>query len=193
MAAVNRTRIVRWLRVLLPLAALAILSTLFLFGKTPDTEPNIPYAEVDAQNMAREPRMTAPQYAGVTPDGAAISLSAAEATPASADGTTARGLHLSWKSPDGLTADLTAPLAGQADGTISLSGGVTMTTSTGWRLRAPQIEAATDRSRITTADGVMADAPFGQIEAGTMELLPGTDPRDHILNFTGGVRLLYQP
>ncbi|MFD2813479.1 hypothetical protein ACFSYD_00970 [Paracoccus aerius] len=29
----NRTRVVRWLRVLLPLAALAMLSTLFLFSR----------------------------------------------------------------------------------------------------------------------------------------------------------------
>ena len=43
----NRTRTVRWLRVLLPLAALAMLSTLFLFSRGGDSESQIPYADVE--------------------------------------------------------------------------------------------------------------------------------------------------
>ena len=46
----NRTRTVRWLRVLLPLLALAMLSTLFLFSRGSDGESQIPYADVDADN-----------------------------------------------------------------------------------------------------------------------------------------------
>ena len=68
----NRTRVVRWLRVLLPLAALAMLSTLFLFSRGGDSESQIPYADVDAQAMARDPRLVSPEYAGVTDDGAAL-------------------------------------------------------------------------------------------------------------------------
>ena len=49
----NRTRTVRWLRVLLPLLALAMLSTLFLFSRGSDGESQIPYADVDAEAMAR--------------------------------------------------------------------------------------------------------------------------------------------
>lgn len=197
----DRTRIVRWLRVLLPLAALAILSTLFLLGRKPGETPNIPYARVDAEDMARDPRMIAPEYAAVTPDGARISVNAAEATPDPAAGGGVSSLRLSWQAADGLTADLTAPDAafGEAEGGVSLTGGVRMTTSSGWVVTAPRIDAAGDRSRLTAGEGVAAEAPFGQLTAGAMELrradpaTGGAPPDSHVLNFTGGVRLIYQP
>lgn len=197
----NRTRIVRWLRVLLPLVALTILSTMFLFSRQPGTEPQIPYAEVDAEQMAREPRMVAPQYSGVTSDGAELSLSATEATPPNEDQdntATASDLLLDWRGKDGLTAELTAPDGGVGNGNIDLRGGVRMTTSSGWKMQAPQINAATDRSHIAAQDGIAAQAPFGQITAGAMEMLPAeTESQDdttpNVLNFTDGVRLIYQP
>ena len=192
--ALGRTRVVRWLRFLLPLAALAILSTLFLFSRNGGEESQIPYAEVDAQQMAQEPRVVAPQYAGVTDDGAELSLVARQAAP-SGGGGNAQELRLDWKRPDGLSADLTAPSAGVADGLIGLTGGVRMTTSSGWQVDAPSVDAATDRSRISAGEGVEAVAPFGQIRADRMDLEPqGEDGSGAaVLNFSGSVRLIYQP
>ena len=78
-ARVDRhTRLVGWLKVILPLTALAILSTLFLVARRVDPEAALPYAEVDVEDLAREPRMTAPTYAGTTEDGAALTLSASD-------------------------------------------------------------------------------------------------------------------
>lgn len=191
----TRTRIVRWLRVLLPLLALVLLSTLFLFSRHSDTESQIPYAEVDAESMARDPRMVAPQYSGVTDDGAQIRLEASQADIGKVQA--GQDLRLDWQRPDGLKADLTAPDAGVQGDTIQLRGGVQMTTSSGWTVDADQIDAATNRSQITANDGVEAQAPFGQITAQQMELKPkgetGEDDGDAILNFSGGVRLIYQP
>lgn len=191
----NRTRVVRWLRVLLPLAALAMLSTLFLFSRGGDSESRIPYADVDAEAMARDPRLVAPEYAGVTADGAQLTLRATEAAPGAGTnggGGNARDLRLDWQRPDGLRADLTAPQAGMSDDAVRLDGGVRMTTSSGWVLDAQSVEAATDRSRIAAGDGVAADAPFGSVTARQMELVPGDDGAS-ILNFSGDVRLIYQP
>lgn len=189
-----RTRVVRWLRVLLPLAALAILSTLFLFSRKGGEESQIPYAEVDARQMAQEPRVIAPEYAGVTDDGAELSLGARQAAPSDGGGA-AQELRLDWRRADGLSADLTAPEAGVADGSIGLRGGVRMTTSSGWRMDAPSIDAATDRSRIIAREGVEAKAPFGDIRADRMDLAPmGEDGTgEAVLNFSGSVRLIYQP
>lgn len=192
----TRTRIVRWLRVLLPLLALVMLSTLFLFSSKPSTESQIPYAEVDAEAMARDPRVVAPQYAGVTGDGASLSLEAGQAAHDRPEGGSASDLRLDWRRPDGLTADLTAPTAGVNDGVIELSGGVKMRTSSGWTVDAERIEAATQTSRIAAESGVEAQAPFGQISAGRMELTPedgGKGDAPAILNFSNGVRLIYQP
>lgn len=188
----NRTRIVRWLRVLLPLLALAMLSTLFLFSRGGDGESRIPYADVDAEAMARDPRLVAPEYAGVTDDGARLTLRASEAAP-DGEGGSARDLRLDWQRPDGLRADLVAPQAGLADGAIRLEGGVRMTTSSGWTLEADSAEAATDRSRIAARDGVRAQGPFGSLTAMRMELVPDSGGEASILNLSGDVRLIYRP
>ena len=191
----GRTRIVRGLRILLPLLALAILSTMFLFSRQPGTEPRIPYADIDARDMVREPRMVGPEHAGVTEDGAELTLRAAEAVPGQGgDDGRASHLALNWKALDGLEADLTAPEARMGDGVISLSGGVDMRISSGWTIMAPGIDAATDRTRLQAGEGIEAEAPFGTLSAGAMELAPDPAGGDgSILDFTGGVRLIYLP
>lgn len=203
----NRTRVVRWLRVLLPLAALAMLSTLFLFSREPEAVSRIPYADVDAETMARDPRLVAPDYAGVTEDGVRLTLRASSASvPGAGASGDAQDLRLDWQRPDGLTAELTAPEGGLADGQVRLSGGVRMQTSSGWEIVSPRIEAATDRSRIEAAEGVEAAAPFGALSAGRMRLAPAEDAGaggagtggaesggPAVLDFSGGVRLIYQP
>ena len=75
------SRLVAWLKILFPLIALAILSTLFLVARTVDPAQDLPYADVDVAELAREQRIGQPNYSGVTADGAAISLSARSALP----------------------------------------------------------------------------------------------------------------
>ena len=80
------SRLVAVLKVALPLIALGILSSLFLLSGRIDPEDAIPYAEVDVAARLREPRMTDAGFAGVTADGAALTLNAAEAKPGAAGG-----------------------------------------------------------------------------------------------------------
>lgn len=193
----RHTRLVGWLKVALPLMALAILATLFLLADRIDPDAALPYAEVDVEDLAREPRMTAPTYAGTTSDGGALTLSADEARPA-ADGTPAGalGLRLQLVTPDGATASLTAASAvlDAVGREIVLSGGVVVTTSVGYRVESAEIAAMMDRSGLQTRAPVMATGPAGQIEAGGMTL--GQDnrtPGAYLLVFNGGVRLVYRP
>lgn len=194
----NRTRIVRWLRVLLPLVALAMLSTMFLLSRKSDTESSIPYAEVDAKAAAQEGRIVGPEYMGVTSDGVQMSLRAASVTPDNgSQGGDASDLRLDWQRPDGVTANVVAPKGGTRDGVVSLEGGVVMTTSTGWQVRTQKLGAQTEESIITADQGIEADAPFGQLRADRMRLAPDDTSdaaqKPAILNFSGGVRLIYQP
>ena len=82
----TRSRIVAWLRVILPLTALALLSVLFLLGRKPEPEGNIPYANVDPREVAERQLATSPTYAGVTEDGAQINITGAQVMPGSAEG-----------------------------------------------------------------------------------------------------------
>lgn len=192
----THSRVVGWLKVALPLAALAILSTLFLLADRIDPDEALPYAEVDVEDLAREPRMTAPSYAGTTSDGAALSLTAAEARPgAGSDPAAALGLRLELATPDGGRTELLAAQAvmDQTARQVILSGGVTVTTSTGYRLQTDAVAARLDRSGLESQGAVTAQGPAGEIAAGRMEL--GQDnltPGAYVLVFKDGVRLVYQ-
>ena len=82
MAVADRySRLVFWLKVTLPLVALAILSTLFFVAETLDPEAAIPYASVDVERILKEQGVTKPTFGGVTEDGVAISMSACPCGP----------------------------------------------------------------------------------------------------------------
>lgn len=188
----TRTRIVRWLRVLLPLLALLILSTMFLFSSRPASGPD------DGAASGQEHLMLMPQYSGVTSDGAELSLRASRASPIDEGTVTARDLVLDWQAQSGLSAQLTAPDGMIENERIMLRGGVRMTTSSGWQMDAPNVDAATDRSDLIATGGVKADAPLGHLTAERMQMLPdarfapGPDAPS-VLNFTGKVHLIYLP
>ena len=187
-----RSRIVRWLRVILPLAALAILSVLFLIARAPETGP-IPYAEGRLEDLARAPGMTAPQFSTVTPGGATVTLTAAAAVPeASGETGTARDIALDWRERGGLTLTLSAAEAAVKGGHLSFSGDVDLRLSSGWRLAAARIEADTETEVLTAPDAVAVTAPFGELTAGAMRLSRAADGRQ-VLELNRGVRLIYRP
>ncbi|MFN7225044.1 MAG: LPS export ABC transporter periplasmic protein LptC [Paracoccaceae bacterium] len=192
------SRLIGWLKIALPLLALAILSTLFLVARTVDPDDAIPYAEVDVAERLREPRMTAPTYAGLTNDGAALTVSAGEVRPVAADGSgaTAKALSGTLETPDGGRTDMTAA-AGKIDTEmrqILLSGGVTITSSTGWRVESEAMTAAMDATDISTPTSVRATGPGGTVTADRMRLTEdAAQPGRYLLVFNGAVKLIYQP
>lgn len=189
--------LVAWFKVALPLAALAILSTLFLVARTVDPEGAIPFAEVDIADRLREPRLTLPTWAGVTDDGAAMTISADEARPGggSAAEATAARLVAHIDLPDGGTADLVAD-AGRLDSAarlLTVEGAVVVTTSTGYRVESALMQAALDRTRLESPGAVTATGPLGRLEAGEMLMTRETDADHYVLRFAQGVKLLYDP
>lgn len=191
------SRIVAWLKVILPLTALVSLSMIFLVSRTVNPEDAIPYARVDVDDYIREPRMTLPSYAGVTGDGSALTVTADEARPG-ADGTPEAGhavvVRGRIETSDGAQTDLTAATAQIApDGTqVLFSGGVTVTTSTGYRIVSPEMTAGLKVTEVASGGGdVRADGPLGNIRADEMRLTQ--DQGGYVLVFNGRVRLIYEP
>jgi lipopolysaccharide export system protein LptC len=193
----THSRVVAWLKVALPLAGLAILSTLFLLADRIDPDAALPYAEVDVEERARAPRMTAPTYAGTTSDGAALTLTATEARPASeATKAVAQGLALTLATPDGGRTEMTAATAVVDDQTrrLYLSGGVVLTTSTGYNVTTDGITANLDRSAVESTGPVIATGPAGDIVANIVTLSQDSETAGtYLLVFKGAVRLIYQP
>lgn len=91
------SRLVLWLKVALPLAALAILSTLFLVAETLDPDAAIPYAEVDVEKILQDQGITRPTFGGVTNDGVAISIAAEAVRPGNENRSRLTGTELSAK------------------------------------------------------------------------------------------------
>lgn len=187
---------VAWLKIVLPLAALGLLSTMFLLSRTIDPSDAIPYATVDIEDRVREPRLTLPTWAGVTDDGSALTVSADEARPTPAGDATAQRLMVKLQTPDGGQADLVAATGAldQAAQRLTVTGGVTITTSTGYRLETEHLTAALDRTSLTSEAAVTATGPAGTITSNGMELREMADQKGvYLLVFNNGVKLLYLP
>jgi lipopolysaccharide export system protein LptC len=194
-AADSHSRIVFWLKIILPLAALAVLSTLFLFSRNIGGDGVIPFSDVDLDALAREQRLTAPEYSAMTRDGAALTIRSIAAQP-QGDGAAATGITATYAQDGGLTVDLTAALGSfdSAAGTLVFSDGVRVKTSSGYVLLTDSIVGRLDQTSLASRTKVTATAPFGRIDAGAMQLdradVPGGDT---ILVFNKGVRLIYDP
>lgn len=190
------SRLVGFLKITLPLGALALLSTLFLFSRSIDPEAALPFVEVDLADRLREPRVTEPAWAGVTDDGAALTVTAAEVRPRSGGGdATAKGLHAVLEMSGGGQAELRAS-AGVMDAggnLLTLEGDVEITTTTGWRVASDRMLVATDRTHVESPGPVTAKGPAGDLTAGSMLLAPAARAGDYALGFNGGVRLIYLP
>jgi lipopolysaccharide export system protein LptC len=190
------SRLVGWLKIVLPLAALAVLATLFLFARKIDPSDAIPYAEVDIQERLREPRMTDASYSGVTADGAAINLRAEAAVPGADGQARATGLSGRLEAPDGSITDIRAK-AGHLDraaGTVALTSGVQLDTSSGYHLQTDEVSMALDRTSVIAPAMVRAEGPAGEILADSAVLNSADDGSGHyLLVFKGNVKLVYVP
>jgi lipopolysaccharide export system protein LptC len=189
----RRSRVVTLLKILLPLAALGLLSTVFLLARETGGPAALPYSELET--LAREPRMGGARLAGVAPDGTTVALAADRVTPiAGQAGRFALSApRLDTEAPDGGAARLEAAGGEVEPGTqrLRLEGGVRIEASTGYRLEAPEISADLATGTLEAAP-VTGQGPLGEIEAGAMTLTQGQGDGARLV-FNRGVRVLYQP
>lgn len=186
---------VGWMKVLLPLAALALLSTIFLLARGSTTVQTIPYAELAA--LAREQGMTNPNLAGVTADGSAVSITAAALRPApdAADAFSIIAPVLVLDATDGSRVEVSAG-QGEIDGRrklMTLTGLVRLGTSSGYMMETSGIAADLGSGVISSLGPLEVQAPFGTLTAGKVVVMTSPDGLGQQMVFNGGVRLLYQP
>lgn len=197
MAAHDNTysRFIAWAKIILPLGALAVLSTIFLFSRTIDSDRTHTFANLDVQQLVREQRVNAPRYSAITADGAAISFVAATAQPDPDIPGLIRAddVQVSWQSPNSDRLDLSASAGTfNADlGQIRFFTGVDILTSTGYLVVADTLLLDINSSELSSKQPVEAVGPLGTIQAGAMHLQrPGAD---YVLVFNDGVKLIYDP
>ena len=192
----SHSRFVAYLKVILPLAAVALLSTLFLLSRSVEPTATLPFAEHEVEERVRGQQVTAPFYSSTTDDGDEITVHArlarasvdgglAEAEDLNARMKLARGGQIELRSQTG-TID---PASDEA----SFSGAVEIATSTGYVVLTDRLDATIGVFHASTPGEVRATGPVGTLSAGRMEIgAKNPDEPLHML-FKNGVKLVYDP
>ncbi len=184
------SRLVAWLKIVLPLAALALLSTMFLLSRGYDTPTTLPFADVDVDELAKEQRVQSPNYSAMTRDGSAILVTAETARPdlTNRDLILAADLHAVIETAAGVTYDLVAD-RGRIDNETSLArliGNVVVETSRGFVLTTEALTTSLEQTDLESDADVLITGDRGTIEAGKMILTGGS----HLV-FKDGVKVVY--
>jgi lipopolysaccharide export system protein LptC len=181
-------------KVLLPLAALGLLSTLFLFGRIGPQTSDIPFAEIE--DIARDPRLSGAAYTGVATDGSVVSVGADTLRPEA--GMTAfavEGLTARIDRPDGTRIEVNAPIATFDNETriARVTGLAQIETSDGYRMESAGVEADLSTGTVRSLGPLEARAPFGTLTAGRMVAETRPDGGGATMVFSDGVSLVYIP
>lgn len=183
-------RVMALAKILLPISALILLSSLFLFAKTTSPEDRFTLAEGGEAPGEATRGLT---VAGMSNAGNEVELRAALAVP--------DGAHVALEEVE---AEIKDAASGQTRitarrGAAALSGAqvslredVLIASSGGFRLRSEALDADLAAGRYVSPGPVQGDGPFGRFSAGNMLLQ--TDPEggaQHLL-FRDGVDLIYE-
>ena len=190
------SRLVAWLKILLPLAALGILSSVVFFARDADDQRTIPFVTQEGGPDTPGERVTHPEYVGVTTDGAEITMRAEQVRPV--EGNTelldARNLRSTIRSGDGRAFDAASPEA-RIDldaGVARFLGEVTVETSDGYTIISDNLDTRLDATWAESDGPVSGTAPFGTLDAGRFTYTAPAEG-ESLLIFNGGVKLIYRP
>ncbi|GIT91477.1 hypothetical protein JANAI62_19340 [Jannaschia pagri] len=192
----HHTRLIKGARILLPVGALILLSTLFLLARTVNPDDAIPFADVDVSLRAKDQQLTSPRFSGVSRNGTEFALTAQVAKPDPKDARkmTAQEIQLTLVGREVSDARVAANtgLIDTATRTVTLTGEVEVETSTGFSLTTPHLQGSLSTLSVTAREGVTGTGPLGRLNAREMHLSEDSEGRQRLL-FTGGVDLLYVP
>lgn len=191
-----RSRMVAIFKVLLPLAALAILATLFLLSRSDDETFAIPFAEDEIAGRMRDQQVTAPFFSGTTPKGDQIILTAALARPGGAD-TPAEavdlGARLTLAQGGRITLDADTGSVNVRDDIATFAGNVRIATDTGLRLQTELLNTALGGISGHAPGPVTGSGPMGTLTAGGMRFEAKNEGGPVHVLFNNGVKLIYDP
>ncbi|SHH51647.1 LPS export ABC transporter periplasmic protein LptC [Marivita hallyeonensis] len=189
------SRLIAWLKILLPLGALALLSTIFLYSRSPDPISTIPVL-ANGVDPSQNEQVGSPFYAGTTDGGHALTLAARQARVVAPgqEGMVADDLRATLDTEDGSRITIDATL-GRMDDTdrLLLRDGVVLQSSSGYTVRTDGLDAAIDRVEIDSTGPVDADGPGLVLTAGRLRVEEIAETSDIQLLFTDGVKLVYTP
>lgn len=191
------SRLVAWMKIILPLAALGLLSTLFLISRGFDPARPPQGASIDLERRAHEQGATQAAFAGMTTGGDEVTLQAQTAHPDPSDPRTvnARDVTARLQLVRGGIVDIASQRANmqQAEQSATLLEDVEIETATGYVLRTQRLDTRFDRLFAQSPGAVTGHGPPGDLSAGQMVLQNDPVTGAPHLRFTSGVKLIYMP
>ena len=191
------SRVIAWLKILLPLIALVLLSTVFLLSTDVDPGADLPFSDREMAERAASQQVTAPYFSGATNSGALLTIMAETARPdpensgrAFASMVTAR---MKMKDDSQIMLSSDEATLSDLDDTAILTGGVLIESSTGYVMRTGGLVASLNKIEAESTGPVEATGPAGTITAGRMRIETIENGEDVRLLFTEGVKLVYDP
>jgi lipopolysaccharide export system protein LptC len=173
------SRLVAWMKVALPLAALAVMSALFISAQKTGDLTEIFTAE-ELVTLGAGLRLDNPRFAGVTEQGEPFAIRAEWALPDSAmprfvDLERPEG-EIEMKGGRTIAAHSATGRMHREKKILVLEGGVVLDTSDGYHVETELVELDLDAETAFGPGPVSGTGPSGQIDAGSFRAATGRDP-----------------
>ncbi len=187
------SRMVVWLKILLPLIALVVLGTVFLFNSKDTYEIGFTFSRADLDSLEKGSFLKNPQINGVTTKGEPFHLLADEIKPLddSTNLIVITNMRTEFRFSSGAWAKVTASsaLMDVAAQTVWFESGGQMETSDGNMAEVKTMHLLMALGELQ-GTGIVADGPLGQISAENFRIESnGTENR--VLWFENNVRMRY--
>jgi lipopolysaccharide export system protein LptC len=189
----HRSRFLRAVKFVLPLLAVAILSSLFLFSQPITLGGALPFADIDLADRLREPKMTDVRLASTTDKGAELALTADAVVPTSTTQTIARNAKGTITPLNGNATTFTAPQISYTEDTAlaTLTGGVQIT-SADYTMTTEAMDVQINAAKLQSRSPVSAKGPLGTLQAGGHDCARKRWGAISVLQFGGSVGILTQ-
>lgn len=193
------SRTIAILKIGLPLVALIMLSTIFLFAKEiiSIADIDLPFKDPEGENRVREQRISQPFFVGGLENGSTVTFSARSGRPDLSGQKTAliddATIEILEPSGYSVTFDAKKMDFDEAAKLVEMLHGVAISTSDGYLINTAKMTAITDRVEFVAPEKVTAFGPMGRFEAGAMRIFAPQPEQKLQMVFTGGINLVYLP
>ncbi len=189
------TRIIRGLKVTLPLVALVLLSTMFMLSRKVDPSAAVALSDQAFRDRIGRSQLSEPQYDGNTKSGKSLTVTARSARPdPEVEGKTygqVVNALINLDNGEVMTVKADTGVIDDAADRAVLSGNVHIVTSDGYDMRTSQLTSLLSKIEGETAGRVDGFGPPGTLHAGKLYVKTDEKSGNVVLLFTQGVHLVY--
>lgn len=187
------SKVVTWLKILLPLLALAVLGTVFLFNSNDGFEAGFSFSQADLDTLENGSSLNRPQIDGITEKGEPFQVIAEKITSVDGDQNEVMVTALAgrFSFATGAWAKLRADTAhlSVASQILMLENGGELEISDGNIATVRRLEVQLSTGEMQ-GEGIVANGPLGRISAENFRIEAG-EGENRVLWFENQVKMVY--